>query len=439
MKDHNKTDQILRNKLLNFRPDVSDASKYRFISESPRPGNSYNKYLLSSLIVMLAFSFIYIYGFLTDKKDTNVAKPEIIINSSKNNVATQKNAHNNSRESAVLNIARVDSTSKIASSSASKSQSFQSNVILTVEDDVVIKKTENYLHQNDLTHDSEDQSLMNANIKTSVESDTSLIETFPVISGSETVENLSADEKTKGLKPQRPNNFKSSNQSIYFYYSPEVIWNIIENEKLMQGFGLGWNTYLFNANYIVGTGIGLLKSKGYYQYKVDYNEYLGDYQRLDSISFTWNPSEFSLEQTRHMSNQVVYDTTIQTEHTRVYRDFLYLQLPLTLGYDFIRTNKFSAGFRFSPVLSVLLSNQPVNFRYEAGMNQLIQINRITADRVKTNWQLRAGLSLSKSVCQSLYLEIEPQYIYYFNSVYEKTQSTSSPYGASVRIALGIKY
>lgn len=425
MKDQGKTDQLLRDKMANFRPEVSEASKYRFISEAPRSGNGYAKYILTSVVVLVVFSAVFIFSFLSDKIQTDwstVSSPNFYKEAPKQLQDSIPVEIKSTHISSIGTIKRENTNNRVS----------KVNQVLVVENE----HTEIQLVQDTLT----DENILTDIKKMSdiVNSDNN-IEQKSINIPNDMAQAGTDDKPMPGNKPERIRESKFRNQSLYLYYNPEIIRNIIENEKLMQGFGIGWQTRIFNNDYIIGTGVGLLKSKGYYQYKVDYNEYLGNYQRLDSISFTWNASEFSLEQTRHTSNQVVYDTVVISEHAKVYRDFQYLQIPLTLGYDFIKTNRFSAGLRFSPVLSVLLSNKPVDFKYDPGINQLIQINRITADRVKTNWQLRGGLSITRSIGNSLYIEIEPQYIYYFNSVYEKSESKSSPYGASVRIALGIKY
>lgn len=241
-------------------------------------------------------------------------------------------------------------------------------------------------------------------------------------------------------KNQKPGEFDPyKNRFIFMYYRPEYLWNIIEDEKLVHNFGLEWQTKLFNGRYTLGTGIGLSLNKGYYEYAVDYNEYLGIYQQLDSVTFNWDPQEFDMRYEVHTTEAMVYDTTVKTSYERVYRKFVYLQLPLTLGYDFVKTGRSTLGFRFVPIISILLSKKPVDFRYDAGNNRIIQINRITADRVNSNWQLNSGLVYGRQLNESLKLEIEPRFTYYFNSVFEKSDNSVSPMGASIRVALGIRY
>lgn len=243
----------------------------------------------------------------------------------------------------------------------------------------------------------------------------------------------------EGADKPEPHSQRVFGQSLSLYYRPEIIWNVIGNEKGVQSFGIDWNRRLFSGNYLAGTGVGLSLTRGYYEYAIEMNEYLGVYNKLDSISFNWNAREFNMEQTLHTSQEEVFDTAITTDHARIDRKFVYLQVPVTLGYDLVNRPNTTFGLRFAPVLSVLLSKKPVDFRYEPGKNKIVQINRITPDRVKTNWQLTGGLCYGRRLGESLWLEIEPGVAYYFNSVYEKSENSSSPLGASIRVALGIKY
>jgi hypothetical protein len=243
------------------------------------------------------------------------------------------------------------------------------------------------------------------------------------------------EKKEKKLKQGH----RFMNQTLSLYYRPEIVWNVIDNEKLLHNFGAEWQTRLFSGNYLLGTGLGISLTRGYYEYAIEYNEFLGNYQQLDSITFDWNPREFSMQHTVHTSEETVFDTAVKVNTARVYRDFVYLQIPLTMGYDLVNKPKYSVGVRFIPILSVLLSKKPVDFRYEAGNDRIVQINRITPDRVRTNWQLNAGINYSRRFTETFWMELEPRFTYYFNSVYEKSDNSSSPMGASIRVAVGIKY
>lgn len=220
-----------------------------------------------------------------------------------------------------------------------------------------------------------------------------------------------------------------------FYYMPELLVKVIDNEKLVHNLGLFYQQDLFDGRYVAGLGAGVSLSRGYYQYAADYKSYLGSYQKLDSISFQFDPASFQMESTLHTSEQQVFADSISTTYLRVERRFVYLQLPINLGYNFVRKENYALGIRFSPILSVLLSGKSVDPAFDAGQNQLIQINRITPERVKTNWQLAARLYFGRRLSQDVWFSLEPGFHYYFNSVYQKSDHTNLPYSFSLKASI----
>ncbi len=225
--------------------------------------------------------------------------------------------------------------------------------------------------------------------------------------------------------------------SVGIYYRPEVIFNIIENDKYIHNFGIEFKFHPFNPRYEIRTGFGLSLSKGYYEYQVDYNQYLGSYNSLDSVSFTVADNGFNLVPEYHFSNADVYNDYLSTYYTKIYRQHIYLQIPLEMGYDFIKTKKNAIGFRVGPTLSILMNQKPINLQFDAGKDKVVQINRITPDRISANWQLMGGLNFAHSLDHFIF-EIEPRITYYFNSVYEKNDLSSSPYSVNLRLAIGYK-
>lgn len=225
--------------------------------------------------------------------------------------------------------------------------------------------------------------------------------------------------------------------SVGIYYRPEVIFNIIENDKYIHNFGIEFKFHPFNPRYEIRTGFGLSVSKGYYEYQVDYNQYLGSYNSLDSVSFTVADNGFNLVPEYHFSNADVYNDYLSTYYTKIYRQHIYLQIPLEMGYDFVKTKKNAIGFRVGPTLSILMNQKPINLQYNAGKDKVVQINRITPDRISANWQLMGGFNFTHYIGHFIF-EIEPRITYYFNSVYEKNDLSSSPYSVNLRLAIGYK-
>jgi len=481
MNDQEKTDQWLRESLKDYRPSVSNASRQRFLSEVSTgiDKGSRTGYLYLAVVFLLVFSFSGI--FLWWPKSELVVRNNAVAEKQK---ITNINSKTTYKEQAKLTGTMPDSPEKQISEQAVKS----SNKLFKQEASILSALPEQELkQQRDLQRRNQNRGTLNTNIAVptaiysfpdilqitvseesastvlgsppvSEESASTAIESPPASEGSTpsimesassskedipvdvtrsptSRESVPADKKVPDSR--RPRN--RSDMSLYLYYRPELVCNIIDGEKLMHSYGVEYQTRFFNGKYLLGTGVGLMQSKGYYEYAIDYKEFLGNYQKLDYITFNWNPENFIMQHTCHTTEQVVFDTLVKTNYTRIYRNFVYLQVPLIMGYDLIHKEGYSLGLRFNPILSILLSKKAVNLNYEAGKNQVIQINRITTDRVRTNWQLATGINYSRKLSGSLLLEIEPRFIYYFNSVYEKSDNSSSPLGFSVRVAIGIQY
>ncbi len=426
MKEDDRIDQWLRERMDDYRPATSDSSRHRFLASLPADKSSgIHKgwiYRLSALLVLLILMF-----FTVLRNDSLIETP---IQPESNIVSNSKNKAANPVEPIKRNSKKIYEVITITAETSKDLPPYHR--LGSIDEPDFNNGTETKVSDTIIQNGPADASTITDYEESEMEdslSDT-LVSLIIDVTGNDSVEE---DDEVK--TPDHG----SQNRYIGLYYKPGLMWNIIENEKLTHSFGLEWQSRFFNGNYILGTGIGLLRTTGYYEYAVDYNEFLGNYQRLDSISFLWNSREFSMQQTYYTTEQSVHDTAVKTGYHKLNRDFVYLQVPIVMGYDVVKNEKYSIGIRFSPILSILMSKKPIDFQYEAGLDKVIQINRITPDRVRTNWQLNTGLNFSRRISENLQIEIEPGFTYYFNSVYEKPKVSSRPYGAFVRIAIGIVY
>jgi len=420
MTDQEKMDQWLREQLKDYRPALSDASKDRFLSGVYGKTTTNNKTKFA--ILLITALLLPLAAILLFKTNNTEIRTMPVKNVPSTNTSEPKNTPTVKSTSIVKNISIVKKTLEPYSNYESTKPEIKPNVISDYypkSDDLVIKAENTEIKP---LNNEADQSM---NI------DSVITEPYP------------ADTLTVEKLPDPEQKIKRDqylwNTALSIHYRPELLYNVIGNEKLLQNFGIEYNKRLFNGNYIVGTGLGISLTRGYYEYAIEYNEFLGNFQRLDSITFDWQPASFTMQQTLHTSEERVFDSKISKDYAKVERKFIYLQVPLILGYDFYNNHRWSAGVRVNPVLSLLLSRKPVDFRYETGENRLIQINRITPDRVRANWQLAAGVTVSRRLSENLWIELQPGFAYYFNSVYEKPVITESPWSVSLKIALGLRY
>lgn len=425
MKEEEKFDQWLRETMDDYKPVTSELSRQRFLSSLPAPeAKGFQWRWIYNVIAVILLALL---GFLMydNSDDFEITR-------------STKSAENEKRSTAIDNIVTKPVNTKEHNISGKR-------VSLSITNNSLPHNQLN-ISTNSVKHLSEPETKVSETTaftdQPDIISHTNHEEPLPEDSLSDTIVSLvinSDPQESEGIGKKKPDSYMLQNRYLGISYRPGFMWNIIEHEKFVHSIGIEWQSRFFGGNYVLGTGIGVSRTKGYYEYAINYNEFLGSYQRLDSISFNWNPREFTMQQTYYTSPQSVHDTAVKTNYSKLQRDFVYLQLPLIMGYDFVRQKEYSIGIRFSPILSVLMSKKPVEFVYDAGLDKVVQINRITPDRVSTNWQLTTGINLSRRITDNLQIEIEPGFTYYFNSVYEKPQVSSRPYGASVRIAIGFIY
>lgn len=215
------------------------------------------------------------------------------------------------------------------------------------------------------------------------------------------------------------------------------MFNTLDDGKFVNNFGIEGS--LAFGRYSVRTGVGLSIAKGITEVAVGYNDYLGSYEQLDSITFAWDEKHYHLLPTYYLTDADVWDSLMKLDYPKIEKRYIYLQIPLVLGYDFVQKNRFSMGVRVGPILSILLSSKELTAEYDPGKNRIVQINQVTPDRIQTNWQVMGGISASYRLSDHISIELEPEVRYYFNSVYEKGGLTQKPWSVGVRTALNFKF
>lgn len=241
-------------------------------------------------------------------------------------------------------------------------------------------------------------------------------------------------KKTKRASPARTREF-AINAGVS--YSPEWMFNTLDGDKYVNNFGLE-GTFRYDR-FSIRTGAGMSITRGTHEVIIGYNDYLGNYQQLDSIAFNWDENHYTLVPTYFTSDKEVYDSLLKEESSRLEKRYTYLQIPLILGYDFYRHGILSLGVRTGPVISILLSSKQLSGEFDPGKNRVVSVNDITPDRVQTNWQFMAGLNASLAISRRFSLELEPSARYYFNSVYEKSAIDKKPWSVGIRAAFLINF
>jgi len=194
--------------------------------------------------------------------------------------------------------------------------------------------------------------------------------------------------------------------AISAYYNPELMFNTLEGNKPVNNFGI---EAIFSLGLVsLRTGVGLSISKGITENAVNYNDYLGAYNKLDSMAFTFNEELNNFEPEFYMSSEKVWDSVPQSDSTEIIKRYTYLQVPLVLGFDFWQKGMISIGVRVGTIMSVLLKSHQLTGAYDPGESLVIGVSQLTPSRVSTNWQAVGGFDVSAALTRRIGLEIEPQ-------------------------------
>ena len=220
-------------------------------------------------------------------------------------------------------------------------------------------------------------------------------------------------------------------------YTPELMFNTLEGDKLVNNFGL--DLILYHGLISLRTGIGVSVSKGITTNSVEYNDYLGSYNKLDSITFDFNEQSNNFEPKMYMSSEKVWDSIGKEDSTDIIKRYTYLQIPLVLGFDFWQKGKISIGVRIGTTMSVMLASHQLTGAYDPGENLVIGVSQLTPSRVNLNWQAMAGFSASAVLTKRLSIELEPQARYYYGSIYEKSGNEYKPWSIGIRAGIVYKF
>jgi hypothetical protein len=229
---------------------------------------------------------------------------------------------------------------------------------------------------------------------------------------------------------------KNLNFDAGVYYSPEWMFNTLEGEKYVNNFGLEGIFHM--GNYSIRTGLGLSITKGTNEILIKTNDYLGDFNKLDSLNFKWDATHTHLIPTYYFTKKSVWDSIVKTQYSKIIKRYTYLQIPIILGYDFWKNDFVTLGARTGPILSVLLKTEQLSENYDPGKDRVVQENLISPERIQTYWQFMAGIEAGFSLNKRVSIEVEPEIRYYFNSVYEQPQDNKKPWSLGFRAAFIIK-
>lgn len=304
----------------------------------------------------------------------------------------------------------------------------------TITADVSVNAEPSFKPETAVIHDSQQDSV--PDITQPIETITEIAQTGPVAQAlADTTAVVPVVIKDKLSKPAETGPEPVFTTGIY--YLPEYMFNTVEGGKYISNFGLDFTFYRGRTS--IRTGAGISVSEGLTEKAVEYNEFLGTYNKLDSITFIYNESAGDFYANIHTSSENVWDSLSLYDSTDIVKRYTYLQVPLILGFDFWQKGRMTVGVRVGTIMSVMLKSKQLTGEYSAGANQVVGISQLSPDQVSVNWQAVGGINGTLMLNRRLYLEIEPQAKYYYQSIYEKSGYVKKPWSLGLRTAILYKF
>jgi hypothetical protein len=448
MKEQNEMDRMLKDSLANFRPEPHPEGRRRFLEEAPaalgrRPGGRARWIPITLGLIATLIIGTLIYTAIINQEPSASRGHSGILTQPGEGSATADNPQ--FRPASEVNTASLpsdtsgpgseileeDEKSGVPASSNTKSKDLKKNTGETIPG-----TGDNPAAIAGLT----DSGLSPVRNFTPLDEIKSHFQTAFVENEKE--QEAIRDPYSRKISPSAatPGEFEkmSPHASYGIFYKPDMMFRIVDENKVVHSAGAEVQIRFPDPRFLIRTGLGFSFSKGFNEYNVNYNEYLGSYFRLDSVTFSLGENNFDLIAQVHQSEQQVYDTAVEALPAKTYQRFTYLQVPLTGGYDFVTLPNLSIGARLGAVMSVMLSSNLGQVNYDAGNNQVIGVDQLTPERKQLNWQAVAGVTFTLRGPKRSYIELEPAFSYYLNAIHQEASGSEHPYSIGLRLAVGIK-
>jgi hypothetical protein len=214
-------------------------------------------------------------------------------------------------------------------------------------------------------------------------------------------------------------------------FTPAV--NIYPDGQNRNDYSLELIAAYEKSRFILESGIGANFTSESAKYQVNYSSYdsVGYYIRVSSFSIApGNPDSVIFE----TNLKSVYDSIDHYQIKENTNKFVYLQIPLRIGYRIIEVNRFSLDLKAGILFSLQVYRDVPEVPYQGSDAEQIEVIRHYPDRLKSTWQYTASLGFNYQINRQTRFSLEPVYRQYINSVY----STGSEYPARSPYSFGIR-
>ena len=249
-------------------------------------------------------------------------------------------------------------------------------------------------------------------------------------------ENPDPVEKPQGLSPT-----DLITPPLTWNFTPFLKYNfewVFDKKKSQKINTFGIEGELRHGRFSLKTGIGLSITDASDNVQVQYNDYLGSYRKLDSLTFSWDANHYYLLPSYYMSDKNVWDSALSLDYYQVTKRYSLVQVPLIFGYSVLQSNQFTIGINAGLNFAFYANSKKLTGDYSTGQNRIIEINPMAADLMRTNCFFITNIGFSYKLMRGIYLELEPGLKYLLNPTEERKKGRKNIYMPEIRASIKIK-
>lgn len=218
-------------------------------------------------------------------------------------------------------------------------------------------------------------------------------------------------------------------------FSPEWI-TIPDNNNNIQSYGLDLSAKYFFSDWFVESGLGVAFSKDDGLYNVDYQEALfkGSYEDVYDVTFdTSNGTPIPTYYTKLVD---VYDTIDHVTISENKNSYVYLNIPLNIGYSKALGEKFTFYAKTGLIASFKVYENIPTPTVTGTNTTIIAITPLYHKRTSVHLQAQLNVGIDYYITEKFLFGVEPNARYYIKSLVDPN-TNGNPYGFGVK--LGFKY
>jgi len=181
-------------------------------------------------------------------------------------------------------------------------------------------------------------------------------------------------------------------------------------------------------------------------YERDNGDFIVNYNSYDSVGFYYNITSFSYDPVDdtilfNMKEVNVYDSIQHETLKNTITGYTYLQIPIGIKYEIGKFNRISIIARTGGIFQILLAkNEPAvtGIPMDANINSMF--NSVPT-RLKTSWKLYAGVQFRYLLTDKIRIELEPIFMQYLQTPYERKEGfdMKRPYSVGLRTGLSFNF